>query len=141
GWPGAVVLVIRLLVALVWLLSGRGAVFTEPGLASCCSKFSSSVRALAALIDGLLLPAAVPALVLAEGRAYRSAVAAAGRAGCGWTPKPKRAAIKRFSACVSASATVAAPWAEGGAGVVPGAAGRLMLSTCSGLPEEVLASG
>src|SRR5690606_35422941 len=87
GWPGTVVLVIRLLVALVWLLSGRGAVFTEPGLASCCSRFSSSVRALAALIDGLLLPAAVPAAVLAavlaEGRAYRSAAAAAGRAGCG----------------------------------------------------------
>src|SRR5690606_17507184 len=88
GWPGTVVLVIRLLAAvLVWLLSGRGAVFTEPGLASCCSKFSSSVRALAALIDGLLLladvPAAVLAAVLAEGRAYRSAAAAAGRAGCG----------------------------------------------------------
>src|SRR5690606_874035 len=83
GWPGTVVLVIRLLVALVWLLSGRGAVFTEPGLASCCSRFSSSVRALAALIDGLLLPAAVPAMVLAEGRAYRSAAPAAGRAGCG----------------------------------------------------------
>src|SRR5690606_38958496 len=83
GWPGTVVLVIRLLVALVWLLTGRGGVFSEPGLASCCSRFSSSVRALAALIDGLLLPAAVPAAVLAEGRAYRSAAAAAGRAGWG----------------------------------------------------------